>query len=128
MKVVKVLPLYTMIATMMVLRKIRAAALGKINHCPSEAGGSGKAATTGNYSCLAILALDLFCQQEYSLGSLQYLLHLKGINPAFQATNATLIIENLKLGSWVAQRLSAAFSPGPDPGDLGSSPTLGSLR
>ena len=28
----------------------------------------------------------------------------------------------------VAQRFSAAFSPGPDPGDLGSSPTSGSLH
>ena len=28
----------------------------------------------------------------------------------------------------VAQRFSAAFSPGPDPRDLGSSPTSGSLQ
>ena len=28
----------------------------------------------------------------------------------------------------VAQRFSAAFGPGPDPGDPGSSPTLGSLH
>ncbi len=28
----------------------------------------------------------------------------------------------------VAQRFSAAFSPGPDPGDQGSSPTSGSLH
>ena len=30
--------------------------------------------------------------------------------------------------AWVAQRFSAAFSPGYDPGDLGSSPTSGSLH
>ena len=30
--------------------------------------------------------------------------------------------------AWVAQRVSAAFSPGRDPGDPGSSPTSGSLR
>ena len=30
--------------------------------------------------------------------------------------------------SRVAQRFSTAFSPGPDPGDLGSCPTLGSLH
>ena len=29
---------------------------------------------------------------------------------------------------WVAQRFSASFSPGPDPGDLGSSPASGSLH
>ena len=29
--------------------------------------------------------------------------------------------------AWVAQRFSAAFSPGPDLGDPGSSPTSGSL-
>ena len=36
-----------------------------------------------------------------------------------------------KLNRWpaqVAQQFSAACSPGPDPGDLGSSPTLGSLH
>ena len=36
-----------------------------------------------------------------------------------------------KPGPWaagVAQRFSATFSPGPDPRDLGSSPTLGSLH
>jgi len=51
------------IVTTIVLRKIRAATLGKI-HCPTEAGGSGQAATTGTCSCLAMLALDFFCQQE----------------------------------------------------------------
>ena len=30
--------------------------------------------------------------------------------------------------AWVAQWFSAVFSPAPDPGDLGLSPTLGSLR
>ena len=30
--------------------------------------------------------------------------------------------------AWVAQRFSAAFSPGCDPGDLGLGPTLGSLH
>ena len=30
--------------------------------------------------------------------------------------------------TWVAQRFSATFSPGPDPGGLGSSPTSGSLH
>ena len=35
----------------------------------------------------------------------------------------------IKIGAaWVAQRFSAAFSPGCDPGDPGSSPTSGSLR
>ena len=33
-----------------------------------------------------------------------------------------------KRAAWVAQRFSAAFSPGYDPRDLGSSPTLGSLH
>ena len=30
--------------------------------------------------------------------------------------------------AWVAQQFSTTFSPGHDPGDLGLSPTLGSLQ
>ena len=30
--------------------------------------------------------------------------------------------------AWVAQQFSTAFGPGPDPGDLGSSPMSGSLH
>ena len=48
------------------------------------------------------------------------------------ATRAALmVLIVLKIQLWAArvtQRFSAAFSPGRDPGDLGSSPTLGSLR
>ena len=36
-------------------------------------------------------------------------------------------IPSLK-AAWVAQQFSAAFSPGPDPRNLGSSPTSGSLH
>ena len=39
------------------------------------------------------------------------------------------LLEMQNLGDpWVAQRFSATFSPGHDPGGLGSSPTSGSLH
>ena len=37
-------------------------------------------------------------------------------------------IQNIGSAARVAQQFSAAFSPGPEPGDLGSSPTSGSLN
>ena len=37
-------------------------------------------------------------------------------------------LKQLIRGAWVAQQFSAALSPGPDPGNLGSSPTSGSLH
>ena len=45
--------------------------------------------------------------------------------------NLLLIKPDLKdtlRANWVAQRFSATFDPGCDPGDLGVSPTLGSLH
>ncbi|CAD7685708.1 unnamed protein product [Nyctereutes procyonoides] len=50
---------------------------------------------------------------------------------ALDSTNVEEAFKNILTGGWaarVAQWFSAAFSPGHDPGDLGSSPTSGSLR
>ena len=45
----------------------------------------------------------------------------------FQTYQNVKRIEQIR-AAWVAQQFSAAFSPGCDPGDLGSSPTLSSLH
>ena len=50
------------------------------------------------------------------------------INKLRPAQNNKIPTKKANGAAWVAQRFSAACSPGRDPGDLGSSPTSGSLH
>ena len=75
-------------------------------------------------------------QVHFSLGG-HYYLNLIFKSLKFKETGRSLLlkfnnhnfINKRSSGAvWVAQQFSAAFSPGPDPGDPGSSPKSGSLR
>ena len=81
------------------------------------------------YSIYKKLILDLKTLQIESEGMENHLLYKLTFE---KAKVAMLITDKLDFktkirAALVAQQFSVAFSPGPEPGDLGSSPTSGSL-
>ena len=49
-------------------------------------------------------------------------------NNAWTQNHSKVTLKTTFRAAWVAQQFSAAFNPGRDPGDLGSSPASGSLH
>ena len=94
-----------------------------------------------HFNILVVILLPLAVEWFYRQNSLPtpaahmrihthtHVQELCGLGQFTSPVRACLLVYKVKRQDpWVAQRFSTAFSPGPDPGDPGSSPTSGSLH